>query len=161
MILSNDPITWRDVGTVVLISLAALFYCMALAPKWERQGGDMYRLNTMCLASCETESCKRLASGRGRTYYFGQGPNQNEDNARLANCALTFFNGTHILMHFVIGFLFPKWQMFLLSLVGGVAFELYEKFHLGCEDPLDIVCNTGGFFLGALARRGFDKIRFL
>ena len=80
---------------------------------------------------------------------------ENNDTTECGNCLVTSWNISHVLMYMIMGYLFPN---ILLEIVFiGIMFEILET-TWDCYDMMDLVWNTSGYMIGALARNYLNPI---
>jgi hypothetical protein len=89
-------------------------------------------------------SSKYINIARSKNYFLKE--NNGECNK---NVLFTYWNLTHFFVYFFIGYYCP--QMFRISLILGVLWEVYESLYY-CHDIVDIICNSLGFITGFLVK---------
>lgn len=93
-----------------------------------------------------------LQTLRGGNYWISVTDDQKiKRNSRY--CLVTTWALTHVILYAIIGFLFPN--MFWLTFMIGLLYEVMEWVLLDCHDVLDLGWNSIGFLIGASLRNYF------
>lgn len=88
-----------------------------------------------------------LSKLRGDNYYLGDNEKDFRDQIKSEKyCVFTSWHLSHILFHFVMGYLTKK---IYPSVLIGVGFEILEYRKFNCHDILDVFYNILGAYLGA------------
>ncbi len=139
----------QDIVKLLIIYFIACLVCFYFGSKIERMNdgtwqSEVNKLQKKCFYKCKGDICKTLIKGRGESYFTNT---PLAEQLFLKECLVSFWSFTHVILYTIIGFLFPG--MFFETLIIGIGFEIFEFIAMDCADPLDIVYNTSGFFLGA------------
>lgn len=93
-------------------------------------------MNQACLIGCNN------CAFRGNSYII-EDERKSKD---MKNCLLTSWNIYHILMYFLLGYVYPNLYYKLIAM--GVAFEIYEYIAYDCADFMDLPSNIIGLSAG-------------
>lgn len=132
----------------ILFSISYI-YCLIFAPSIEKVNNNYFiesinKINTSCFLPCHSNICNNFANlSRGKQYFISG----NKDiNDKIKNCLITFYNFSHFILFFLLGFFSPNYCVF--SFIIGLLFEYYEFIYLNCHDIWDIFWNFFGLVVG-------------
>ena len=116
--------------------------------KWPNKINDIHET---CVMTCNKPFCQSACNFRGNNYYIGS--DKKLDSGTSETCLVTFWSAGHFVLFMIIGFIMP--ELFIVALILGIGFEVYEYYRFDCHDPLDIIWNTSGFIVGMLLNKAF------
>lgn len=145
----NNNITQRNylvIGMMLLLMYIFIFHIFS--PLGEKYS-FVKNLDRVCLCEHDSDTIRSITRrSRGATYYITGDEDEKNNTVGLDNCATTVWEGSHLLMHILIGYLLDvRW-----SLAIGTPFEIWEWYQYGCENILDVAYNTMGATIGGLLR---------
>ncbi len=145
----NNNITQRNylvIGMMLLLMYIFIFHIFS--PLGEKYS-FVKNLDRVCLCKHDNDTIRSITRrSRGTTYYITGDEDEKNNTVGLDNCATTVWEGSHLLMHILIGYLLDvRW-----SLAIGTPFEIWEWYQYGCENVLDVAYNTMGATIGGLLR---------
>jgi hypothetical protein len=121
----------------VLVFVLVLMYLWIFEIAPHVTWGPYRRVVQACWVKCPNDTCEALtAASRGNNYYL--------DNSKYEECGFTFWEGTHLLFHVVLGYFFPLWVSMGLSF----GFEILEYKMFACGSWFDLLWNFTGAAIG-------------
>ena len=142
----HDKKYQQNIKILTVFLIISYIYSIYIAPYYETTHANSFinKIHKSCVVPCKDDICKNLMKQRGKKYFIGV--TDEEDVKNMSNCFITFWGFTHLIFYVIVGIFLPN--LVIETIIIGVLFEVFEYIKFDCHDPLDVILNITGFFIG-------------